>query len=227
MAAQGQRVLVVDLDPQATASRWLGSDGQHTALADVLAGRARLSEALEASTVEGVTLVPSAPGLAAEAAALPPDAVLALGPELADVAAAFDVALLDTPPALGTLSLAALFAASGVLVMAEPSGPAIEALAELVTTLERVQSRRADGGPALVGVLPVRTDTRQRLTQDILAALERRFGPALMTAGIRESVRHREAATLRRPVIELYPESTAAEDYRAAASELLERMEAS
>jgi chromosome partitioning protein len=214
-AAEGQRVLVVDLDPQASASRWLGAPAEAGTSADVLAGLLSAAEVLRPSMVAGLAVLPASPAMAAAAAALPPDAVLALRPALETLRA--DVAVIDCPPSLGVLALAALYAADLAILPTAPSGLDLDALADSLAMVERVQGRRS-GAPAL-RVVASRVDDRLTLARATLERLRQRLPAALMGTVIRERVAHREAATLRRPVAEIEPAGDAAADVRSLAAE--------
>ena len=217
-AAEGRRVLVVDLDPQASATRWLGADADAGTSADLLAGRVTAVEILRPSTVEGLAVLPAAPDMAAQAASLPPDAVLALRPAIETLRA--DLVVIDCPPSLGVLALAALYAADLAVLPTAPSGLDLDALADSLAMVQRVQGRRS--GAPVVRVVASRVDDRLTLARATLDRLRQRLPAELLTTVIRERVAHREAATLRRPVTELDPAGDAAADVKALAAEIWE-----
>lgn len=216
-AAEGKRILVVDLDPQGSATRWLGAGADAGTSADLLAGHVTAAEILKPTTVAGMAILPAAPGMAATAANLPPDAVLALRPALETLRA--DLVVIDCPPSLGVLALTALYAADLAVLPTAPSGLDLDALADSLAMVQRVQGRRS-GAPAL-RVVASRVDDRLTLARATLERLRQRLPGELLTTVIRERVAHREAATLRRPVTELDPSGDAAEDVRALAAEIL------
>jgi len=219
-AAFGRSVLVVDLDPQGSASRWLGASD--AGAVDVLTSGANLEAVAEASNVAGVDVIGSSMALAGAVRNAPPHTVNALRAALQRAPERWHTVIVDCPPSLDVLSVAALLAASGVVVPVDPSGLTLGALVGLFDTLAEVRAQT--GRLDVAGIVPVRVDERQRLARDVVAVLRERHGSAVTTAIVRERVVFREAATLGRTVLELDPQGDAAADVRAVASELLERI---
>lgn len=220
----GRRVLVVDLDPQASASAWLGVPNGGRALLDVLAEGAPLEGAVRATDAPNVWLVPSSDRLGAAERALASE----VGAEgvLREAFAGlepgrFDVVLVDCPPALGLLAVAALVACPELVVPVESRVMALQGLASLVQTVGKI--RRVNPALGVTGLLACRVDARTNLSRDVVAALRARFGPLVFRAVIRESVRLAEAPSYGQPITTYAPASSGAEDYRAAAVELLTR----
>jgi chromosome partitioning protein len=235
-------VLVLDLDAQGSASAWLGADARPgVGVLEVLTGRAALAAAVvPSSTMPGVDVLPASGELAAADKALAGDALAVLGLRRALEAArpdAYAWAIIDTPPALGTLTTAGIVAARWVVVTAEASAWGLAGVAETVRTVNEAERLVEQGlvtvngaramleavgavGPAVLGVLPCRVAPRQRLAAAALAALRTAYGDAVTGSSIRESVRLREAAAARLPVTLYDPTGTGAADYAAAAAEL-------
>lgn len=232
LATSAARVLVLDLDAQGSASAWLGADARpDVGVLDVLAGRAALAAAVvPSSTMPGVDVLPASGELAAADKALAGDALAVLGLRRALEAArpdAYAWVIIDTPPALGTLTTAGIVAARWVVVTAEASAWGLAGVAETVRTVNGARAMlEAVGavGPAVLGVLPCRVAPRQRLAAAALAALRTAYGDAVTGSTIRESVRLREAAAARLPVTAYDPTGSGAADYAAAAAELTERI---
>ena len=223
----GQRVLVVDLDPQANASSWLGvtPDPDDRGLLDVLAAGRRIDELIRATTAPGVDVVPASSWLvgADRALAGEPGAETILRRALERLPTdRWDFAFLDCPPGLGLLAVSALTATSALLVPVEASTIALAGLAGLLKTVQAVQDRL---NPALhlSAILVCRVDARTNLSRDIVAQLRNRFGHTVLKTTIRETVRLREAWSFGQPVTVYASASAGATDYRAAARELLIR----
>lgn len=225
-AAAGERVALVDLDGQASASAWLGvaDDGADATLATFERGAPLY---LVGSTVAGLDVAPASPALARLDALLTgqPDAVTSLRPALAAIAPRYSVAVIDTPGAFGLATLAAIAAASAVVVPIEPSIMAAAQLADVLATVDRVRSRLAPTLPPAI-IAPCRVDVRTVIARDVLAALRERYGAAVTSATLRESVRLREAPGAHAAIGVYDPAGPAAADVAALAREIAERVRA-
>lgn len=222
-AEVGRSTLVIDLDPQASASAWLGIRDGDRRLLDVLHGDARLADALRDTAVAGVELAPASPWL------IHADATRALGGgdpplrrALSDLPRRWDYVLLDCPPAVGPLAAAALAAVDEVLVPVETHVLALDGLAQLLQSIERVRER-LNPGLRLAGIVACRVDARTRHSLEIVAELRRRFGDLVYTTVIRENVRLAECPSFAVPITRYDPRSSGSADYRALARELIER----
>jgi len=223
-AETGRRVLVVDLDPQASASRWLGVDAEQGSVLDVLAGDATAREVLRPSTVERVDVIPASISLVSVERALggQPGAEMVLSRALADITGDYDLVLLDCPPTLGLLAVSALVAAGEVLVPVGIGSMELDGVADLLRSVQLVADRLSPG-LAVTAVLPCQYVPRQNLSRDVLEALTKRFGPDVVLPSVRSSVRMAEAPSAREPITTYAPRSPVAEDYRAATTALLKR----
>lgn len=221
-AGDGGRVLVVDLDPQGSATAWLGARAAAgPSVVDVLTGGAELEALARPSPWAGVDVVPAAPALAGadRALAARPLAVLGLRAALARAGGRWAWVVLDCPPSLGSLTTAALAAAGGVLATVEASALGLGGMGDLFAAVDGVAAH-VTPSPRVVGVLPCRVDGRLRVARAALEALTSAYGP-LMLPPVRARAAVQTAAAERRPVVELDPDGAGA-DYRTAA-ELIER----
>ncbi|NDD31243.1 MAG: ParA family protein, partial [Proteobacteria bacterium] len=224
LAESGWRVLVVDLDAQASASAWLGIHDERNLLLDTLCGEGRLDDIIASTRVPGVDLVPASHALSGVDRALAAEvgAELLLRRSLEALPdGRYDLVLLDCPPSLGLLSISALAASDEVLVPVEAHVMALSGLAALTHTLDRVRSRLSPSA-RLSAILPCRVDMRKNLCLDVVASLRERFGDRVMATVVRENVRLAEAPSFAAPITVYDPRSAGAEDYRAAATEMLE-----
>jgi len=194
LASSGRRVLLVDVDPQASLTAACGQDGDTGGnLADVIRGAVGMAGILR-DVGTGLTLAPASLTLAAAELGL----ATHKGREhvirraLASVADRFDLALLDCPPGLGLLTVAALVAADAVLIPAQPQGADLRALALFLQTVNNV---RAELNPALVilGILPTFLDRRFSHHNAALEAM-RGAGLPLLPVAIGRTVRIAEAS---------------------------------
>lgn len=222
LAEQGKRVLLVDLDPQGSASTWLGEATDGEGLFSVLAGNGSISSLVVETPAPGVDLVPSSPWLMGldRALASEPGAETILREKLAGLRGGWDLCFLDCPPALGLLSLSALVAARRVLVPVEASTMALAGLASLVQTVDRVKAR-LNPRLALGALLVCRAAMRTRLTRELEESLRERFPGLVLPTMIRETTRLREAWSHGQPVTMYDTRGAGAADYRAAAEEFL------
>lgn len=224
LGEKGHRVLILDLDPQASASAWLGVKDGGKGLLEVFTDGGRLEDSVVSTPVENVDLVPSSLWLASTEKALAgePGAEVLLRRALARLPHRWDYVLMDCPPAVGLLTLAALTAADEVLVPVEVSTMAMAGLAALSRTVDTVADR-LNPGLEITSILPCRVDTRTNLSRDVVDALRKAFGKKVMETVIRENVRVRESWSFAQPITVYDTRSAGAEDYRAAAAEILRR----
>lgn len=220
----GRRVLVLDLDPQASASAWLGVKDGGRGLLDVFTEGRDLASLVHSTEAPGVDVVPSSAWLVGVDKALAGEvgSETILRRALERLPDRWDVVIVDCPPSLGLLAISALVGCPEVLVPVETRVMALAGLAALVQTLERVRER-LNPELRLTGLLACRVDARTRLSQDVIGTMRERFGGDVFRAVIRENVRLAEAPSFGKPITLYDTRSAGAEDYRAAASELAAR----
>lgn len=221
----GKRTLLIDIDPQSSASSWLGAKEGGRGLFNVFANNGNLTDLVRKTDTPGVDLIPSSSWLIGIDKALAGE----VGAELVFRRAVdklprdrWDYMLVDCPPSLGLLSVSALVACRYILVPVEAHVMALAGLASLVATTERVRDR-LNPSLTLAAILACRVDMRKNLSREVVSRLQDRFGSVLLTAFIRETVRLAEAPSFSRPITAYDPRSTGAEDYRAVTQELLKR----
>lgn len=224
-----KRVLVIDLDPQASASAWLGVKDGGKGLFELLADNgnvADITDLVRSSSARGVELVPSSNWLLGVEKSLAGEvgAETILRRKLERIAdGRFDFVLIDCPPSLGLLAVSALVAAREILVPVEAHVMALAGLASLVQTVKRVQER-LNPDLAISAILPCRVNQRTTLSREVIEKLREHFGPLVMKSVIRENVRLAESPSFGRPITVYDRRSHGASDYRAAASEFVARV---
>ena len=226
LGEKGRRVLVIDLDPQSSASAWLGIKDGGRGLLDVFTDNGNLLDLVHETDAQGVDVVPSSTWLAGVEKALAGEvgAELIFGKVLRRLPARWEAVLVDCPPSLGLLTVSALAAVREVLVTVEAHYLALRGLAELLRTVEVVKDR-LNPSLAVSAILACRVDQRTRLSLEVVGRLRERFGKLVLRTFIRENVRLAEAPSYARPITTYDPQSHGAEDYRAAATELWKRGE--
>lgn len=229
LAERGHEVLLIDLDPQASATAWFGADVDS---GDGSLRRALVSDdgALEplvraAPAAAGVSLIGSSRqlGQADAELAAQPGGEKALSERLGGLRDCWRFVLLDCPPHLGMLTLAALTAADRLLVPVEASSMALGGLGELMRTFRLVR-RRLNTGLELLGVFACRVDPRTLIGREVAVALRQSFPGSVFETAIRERVSLREAWGHRQPITVYDPRGAAAEDYRRLTAEIEGRL---
>lgn len=225
LAQAGQRVLLVDLDPQANATSCLGIERNRVrnGTYEALIGEVPTAESILTSRSLNVSLLPSSPALAGAQVEL----VDIEGREtlireaLAPVQERYDYVLVDCPPSLGILTVNGLLAArDGVIIPVQCEYLALEGLTQLMSTLERVRSGLYPG-LRVRGLLLTMYDTRTNLAHDVVHEVRRHFGDQVFHAMIPRSVRLAEAPSHGRPISVYAPRSAGAIAYQELAQEIL------
>ena len=227
LARVGQRVLVVDLDPQGNATMGSGIDKRKLELSiyDVLLESASIAEARQRSEKGGYDVLGANRELAGAEVELVPlerrnqrlrDALVAADAD-------YDFVLIDCPPSLSLLTLNGLCSAHGVVVPMQCEYFALEGLSDLVNTIKQVH---ANLNPQLqvIGLLRVMFDPRITLQQQVSAQLEAHFGDKVFKAVIPRNVRLAEAPSYGQAGVVFDPTSQGALAYIAFAHEMVERI---
>lgn len=227
LAAQGERILLVDLDPQidASASSWLGSGERDRRFLDVLEGRGELADLVVPTRINGLDLIPGSDVLARAEAALAgePGSELVLAGCFERLPERWKLVVFDTPPAQGWLLYSALAAATDVLVVIESGAMALGSLVGLDRVIQLVR-RRLNPKLELFGVLQGRADARTRLYREVDELLRGQFATETLDTVIRADVRLLEAPGHRQDIFEYAPDSRAAADFGALADEVGKRL---
>jgi chromosome partitioning protein len=226
LARVGQRVLVVDLDPQGNATMGSGIDKRQLdpSVYDVLLRAATVKEARRHSAKAGYDVLGSNRELAGaevELVALE-HRNLRLRDALAEAAADYDFVLIDCPPALSLLTLNGLCSAHGVIVPMQCEYFALEGLSDLVNTIKQVHAN-LNPDLQLIGLLRVMFDPRITLQTQVSEQLKAHFGDKVFNTVIPRNVRLAEAPSYGQPGVVFDPGSRGAQSYIEFARELVER----
>lgn len=226
-ARSGLSALLVDLDPQGSATFSLGvpRDGIEASTWEVLSGETPAAEALLETGAEGVHLLPSSLRLAGSDLALArkqsPEKLLKKA--LKPLRRRYDVTVMDCPPGLTILTLNALAAADAYLVPVVPHRLDMEALAGFFELVEQSHSRLGGKPPELLGILLTMVDHRTQVTDEVVASLRRRYGSQVFRTEIPVNVRLAEAPGAGRPIFDYESWSTGALAYSQLGGEVLRR----
>jgi chromosome partitioning protein len=220
-----KRVLLIDLDPQASASKWLGVNDTGGALEETLLEEGDLMP-LVYQTTSGIDLVPCGVEFAAfeRAAGNEPGGEFFLRQAIEQLPKdTWDFTFFDCPPSLNLTSVSALVASDLMLVPVEAKIMTLEPLARLFQTSEGVQ-KRLNRELQLAGIVICQADLRTNHARDVIDTLRKRFGSDVYEAIIRENTLLAEAVGFRKPITLYDPKSSGAQDYRALATEFALRV---
>jgi chromosome partitioning protein len=221
----GQRVLIIDIDPQANATSSLGVD-KHSVkngIYEVLMGGMPVSAAVLQNQRLKLSILPASPALAGAEVEL----VNELGREfklktaIAPLLDRYDYLLIDCPPSLGLLTVNGLVAAQdGMLIPVQCEYLALEGLDELTHTIQRVRNALH---PSLKirGVILTMFDSRTHLSMDVVNEVKKHFNQLVFNTIIPRSIRLAEAPSYGLPISSYAGGSLAARSYEALARELL------
>jgi chromosome partitioning protein len=231
LAENDRRVLIIDLDPQHSATAWYDVTEGGRGIFDLFAEPDKLSlESMIFETVSpGVSLVPSSPWLvgAEKALSSEPGAEQLLKEKLGELSPErFDYVLIDCPPTLGILTVNALTAVTEILVPVECHVMGLHGLAQLLKTVETVK-KRLNAELRIAGILACRVDLRTKHGRDVVEKVRTKFPNFPYKAMVRENVKVAECASHGIPITVYAPASHGAEDYRALALEVIAQEETS
>ncbi len=223
--AEVRSVLLVDLDPQSNASSGVGMTDPERTVYDVIAGRASARQAVSRTTIQGLDLLAASADLAGAAVELDAsrDNMLLLARGLMGVRPKYDFIVIDAPPSVGALTLNALAAADLLIVPLQTEYYALEGIASMMDTIERVRGS-INTDLRILGILLTMYDGRTRLSQEVEDNVRRHFGDQVFRTVIPRTVRLAEAPSYGESVLSYAPSSQGAQAYRALAEEVLERV---
>lgn len=231
LAAEGRRVLLFDLDPQANATSGIGLEkieGSSAYL--VLLGEGSLLDKIKPTKYEKLDAIPSEVDLCAA------DLELArLENHLQRLAVAlqpvrdcdrFDIVLLDCPPSLGILSLNAFAACDSVLVPLQCEYYALEGISMMNRVLDQLRAAGINPGLNIMGVVMTMFDGRTKLSNEVVDEVRKLLGEKVFETVIPRTTRLAEAPSFGQPIIYYDKYSTGAAAYQLLAQEFLARLEA-
>jgi chromosome partitioning protein len=227
LAAQGQRVLLVDLDPQGNATMGSGIDKRALphSVYHVLIGQASAAHARTRSEAGGYDVLPANRDLAGAEVELVDldERETRMKTALAAIEADYDFVLIDCPPSLSMLTLNGLCAAHGVVIPMQCEYFALEGLADLVNTIKRVAAN-LNPDLTIIGLLRVMYDPRMTLQQQVSEQLVAKFGDKVFATIIPRNVRLAEAPSYGLPGVAYDQASRGAQAYISFGAEMIERV---
>lgn len=219
----GQKVLLVDLDPQAhlTYSLGIAADELEKTVYQLLKGEISLHESIIER--DGLKLIPSILDLSGAEVELNSVAgrEFLLREALAGLKG-FDYVLLDCPPSLGLLTLNALTTANEVFIPLQTEYLALSGLSKLLQTIDIVQKRLNDS-LIISGIIATRYDSRKKLNNEVVSKIKDYFGEKVFPTLIRDNISLAEAPSFGKTIFEYKPDSYGAIDYLNLCREILKR----
>ncbi|MBI3317530.1 MAG: ParA family protein [Candidatus Omnitrophica bacterium] len=223
LALLGAKVILIDLDPQANATGGLGIEKElvEKSIYEVILDGLPAEQSLLPTKIENLKLIPSHGNLSGAEVELVPlerregrlkEAIKPLGPLC-------DLILIDSPPSLGLLTVNALTASDSVLIPLQCEYYALEGLAQLLSTVKRVQGG-LNRALAIEGFLLTMADFRTKLTGDVIQEVRRHFGSKVYEVVVPRSIRLSEAPSHGLPVALYDPDSTGAKAYHSLAEKI-------
>jgi chromosome partitioning protein len=223
LAELGQRVLIVDLDPQANASTGLGIEnrGLETSMYHVLMQDVALDNCIEPTDVKGLFVAPASLDLAGAEIELVPafSRETRLRRSIEAVLEQFDYVLIDCPPSLGLLTVNGLSAAAEVLVPIQCEYYALEGLGQLLRNVDLVR-RNLNPTLHVSTIVCVMYDARTKLADQVVTEVRDHFGDKVVDTVVPRSVRLSEAPSFGQPITTFDPRSRGALAYRDVAKEI-------
>ncbi|MEI6517054.1 MAG: ParA family protein [bacterium] len=227
LALLGFKVLLLDFDPQASATSGLGikKHPEGADLYDVFFGKLQLSDLIRPSSIYNLSVVPGSHDLVSLELEIgrTPGRELILQSALADVLGSYQFVLIDCPPSSGLLTLNALGAASSVLVPLQAEYYSLEGLSGLLNTISFVQ-QTFNPKLDLLGVFLTMYDGRTKLSVQVFEEAEKHFAARLFKAKIPRNIRLSECPSHGMPICSYDPQSAGAKSYLALTGELIDRL---
>lgn len=224
LAYKGKKVLVVDSDPQGNATSGLGISKEDIELSlyDCLADNEKTREAVVKSACRGLSVIPSLPELSAAEIELAAQKEREHFVEkaLSTVRDDYDFVIIDSPPALGMLTINIMTAADSVLIPIQCEYYALEGLSQLMTSVKNIK-KSLNTELETEGIVATMFDSRTKLSQQVFDEVKKHFPEKTFSTPIPRSVRLSEAPSYGQPIIKYDITSKGAEAYFALAREVI------
>jgi chromosome partitioning protein len=226
LAMRGRPTLLVDLDPQANSSiTFLDSRGLEKSMYDVLGGSVPLADVVTPSSIKHLDIAPSRISLAKLEAQLVGelDGHFRLKDRLEAVKSRYEFVVIDTPPALGLITVNALVAATHLMIPVQSSYFALEGTDDLLETVDKIRAR-PNPDLKLLGAVITLHDKRTTLARDVHKAVAEVFGGRVFETTITKSIRLEESPAHRESIFTFAPQSSGAYEYYRLCEEVIERV---
>ena len=227
LAASGEKVLLIDLDPQGNASTGLGIDyeNRQNSIYDVLSGNASIDQSIKNTSIDNLFIIPSTVDLSG------------IEPELADVSDRaftlkkilksedinnFNYIFLDCPPALSLLTVMAMTAANSIIVPLQCEFFALEGLSQLIKTIDRVK-QNLNPGLSIDGIVLTMFDGRNKLSSQVANDVRSHLKEQVYQTIIPRNVRVSEAPSFGMPALIYDQNASGSQAYLNLANEIIKQ----
>ena len=229
LASQGQRVLLLDLDPQANATSGLGMEKREGgSVYEALVGDALLTDQIVSTACPNLSIIPGEVNLCGAEIDLPrmEDCLHRLQGALHSVRMAnvYDIIVIDCPPSLGSLTLNAFIAADSLIVPIQCEYYALEGISMVQRLINQVRESGDNPGLHVLGIVMTMYDGRTRLSQQVLDEVRAHFSDIIFETTIPRATRLAEAPSHGKPALAYDPDGLGTAAYDVLAAELVQRL---
>lgn len=219
---KGNKVLFIDLDAQGNLSYTLGGDTQGNTIIDVLQQEVSPEEAIQ--HINGADIIASSPSLAgADTVITATGKEYRLKEALEKISRQYDYCIIDTPPALGILTINALTACNGAIIPAQADIYSLQGISQLYSTIETVK-KYCNPALQIKGIVLTRFSARAIISREVAEMIDQtaaQFQTKLYNTKIRECTAIKEAQAMQQNIFDYAPKSNAASDYTELVNEIL------
>ncbi|MBR4720950.1 MAG: ParA family protein [Clostridia bacterium] len=224
LAYKGKKVLLVDCDPQGNATSGVGIEKSEIKLSvyDCLADKKKIKSAVLKTKTGGLSVIPSLPALSAAEVELAGEdnREQFLKNALSSVSGDYDFIIIDSPPALGMLTINIMTAADSVLIPIQCEYFSLEGLSQMVSSIKYIRNS-FNKNLEIEGILATMFDSRTNLSKQVLEEVKTHFGDKVFKTQIPRTVRLSEAPSYGQPIIKYDITSKGADAYFALAREVI------
>lgn len=224
LAEKKRRVLIIDLDPQSSASSWYNVQEKAKGIYGVFTESININTVILPTSFDNISIIPASAWLIglekALAHELAAETILKYSLEKLDPL--WDYVIIDCPPTLGTLAVNALCAANEVIVPVEARVMALQGLVQLLQTIDVIKER-LNHTLTIAGIVACRVDVRTKHSKEVVDQLAENFKNVFYKTCIRENIKLSEAPSFSQPILQYDNESRGAYDYRSLAKEVMKQ----
>ena len=228
LAYKGKKVLLVDCDPQgnATSGTGIGKNSISLSVYDCLADSEKTAEAAIKTKIGGLSVIPSLPELSAAEIELADekDRELFLKNALSTIKDDYDFIIIDSPPALGMLTINIMTAADSVLIPIQCEYFSLEGLSQMINSIKSIR-KSFNKNLEIEGILATMFDSRTNLSRQVLDEVKAHFEDKVFDTAIPRNVRLSEAPSYGQPIIKYDITSKGADAYFSLAREIIKNNE--